>query len=55
MEFYGTLIYFRYILIDKINLIPNQDYKRTSIQNQYGEDRQGGISLSAKFPNMSQF
>lgn len=35
--------------------IPNQLYKRSLIHDEYGGNRQGGISPSAKFPYIFVF
>ncbi|MEK0414535.1 MAG: hypothetical protein RL070_2023 [Bacteroidota bacterium] len=36
--------------MEKLPFIPDQIYKRSDIHDQYGGNRQGGISPSAKFP-----
>ena len=36
--------------MDKTPFIPNHIYRRSNIHDQYGGNRQGGISPSAKFP-----
>jgi 5-methylcytosine-specific restriction protein A len=36
--------------MEKLPFIPDQNYKRSDIHDQYGGNRQGGISPSAKFP-----
>jgi len=36
--------------MDKLPFIPDSTYKRSSLHDQFGGNRQGGISPSAKFP-----